>query len=60
VKLRVWVEVFTVERYTEDIVEVSDEEWAGLTDAERVAYMLNVFEDARDEIANGGCEEVEE
>lgn len=58
-KLKVWVEVFTVDRYTEDIVEVDDVLWNAMTPAEREAYKGEVFNNAQNGIANGGCEEVE-
>ena len=57
-KLKVWVEIMTVQRWTEDEFEVPDEKWAAMTPAERDAYGGELFEDMRNEIANGGWEEI--
>jgi hypothetical protein len=59
-KLKVWVEVFTTQRFTEDLVEVPDEQWAAMSDAERAQYKQTAYEAMLIDIANGGCEEVEE
>lgn len=58
-KLKVWVEVFTVARWTEDVIEVADEEWAAMTPAGRERYKQDIYEGMLNDIANGGCEEVE-
>ncbi len=59
-KLKVWVEVLTTVRFTEDIVEIPDEEWAEMSDAERRGAKDQIFGEYRDGVANGGCEEVED
>lgn len=59
-KLKIWVEVFTTERYAESVIEVPDSEWEAMTPEEREAYKQEVFENALYEVANGGCEETED
>lgn len=59
-KFRVWVEVFTVDRVTEDVIEVPEEKWDAMSPAERDAYMAGCFDGMRDNVANGGYEEIEE
>jgi hypothetical protein len=59
-KLKVWVEVFTVQQFTEDVVEVPDEQWNAMTEDERKQYKQDVYEAALNEAANGGCEEIED
>jgi hypothetical protein len=59
-KLKVWVEVMTVQRITEDIVEVPDEKWAAMTEVEREQYKSSIYEDLASQVANGGCEEIDE
>jgi hypothetical protein len=60
VKLRVWVEVLTVHPLVEDVVEVPDGQWTAMTEDEREQYKQDVFTAALIEVANGGCEEIEE
>lgn len=58
-KFKIWTEVFSVQRWHEEIIEVPDSEWAAMTPAEREQRMADAFEEQRNEIANGGYEVIE-
>lgn len=57
-QFKIWVEVFTTTRFTEEVIDVPDDEWNALTPAEREARMEAAFDDMRNEIANGGWEQL--
>ena len=59
-KVRVWIEVFTTQRLTEETYDVSDDEWAAMTLEDRESYMCGLFEELRDAIANGSYEVVKD
>lgn len=60
VRFKVWVEVMTTQRWTEDVVEVPDEQWDAMSDAEREEYKKHVYLDMQTDVASGGWEEIED
>lgn len=58
-KIKVWVEVMTVQTMTETLIDVPDG-WDDMSAQEQADYMRACFEDVRDNIANGGYELVED
>jgi len=59
-RLKIWVEVLTTEQMTEVVDEVPDERWNAMTPAEREEFKALLFTNLQAEVANGGCEEVDE
>lgn len=58
-RFKTWVEMFSTQRWHEDVHEVSDQLWAEMTEEEREAYMQDAFENVRNEVCNGGYEVIE-
>lgn len=59
-KFKVWVEIATVQPWTEETVEVPDDQWSAMTEVERDTYMKRAFEDLLSDVAGGGYEEIED
>lgn len=59
-KLRIRVEIFTVERLIEDELEIPDEEWSSLSESEREELKNRAWFDFAGNYAGGGCEEMDE
>jgi len=57
-EIRVWVEIFTTQRFQEQTVECPDAEWDAMTPDQRQDWMALAFEDYRNELADGGFEQV--
>jgi hypothetical protein len=58
-KIKVWVEVMTVQTMTETLIDVPDG-WDDMSAQEQDSYMNDCFEDERNNVANGGYELVED
>jgi len=58
-RVKLWVEVLTTARMTEEIGEIPDDQWDAMNPAEREARMKEMWSNLQDEVANGGWEAVE-